>query len=302
MLQGCMRGYGPADPRGGVGSVGWLRQGGAGAARRSGRHHRRATLICALQQLNEFTSLLTALLSDIHGNLEALHACLGHARARGAGSFVFLGDFVGYGADARGVVDVVAQYAADGAVVLKGNHDEAVDGGSNYFNEAARAAIEWARETLTEEQKRFLAALPLVVRQGETCYVHASAEAPERWNYVDSPSAARRCADAAQLAYTFCGHVHDQTLYVEGARRRMKEFRPVAGTPIPVQGHRRWVTIVGSVGQPRDRNPAAAYALFDLTRRAITFCRVAYDAAAAADKIRNAGLPASLAIRVELGI
>ena len=96
--------------------------------------------------------------------------------------------------------------------------------------------------------------------------------------------------------------MHDQVLYFEGVLGRMKEFRPVVGTPIPVRAHRHWVTIVGSVGQPRDRNPAAAYALFDLARRQVTFCRVAYDAGAAADKIRKAGLPGSLAARVELGI
>jgi diadenosine tetraphosphatase ApaH/serine/threonine PP2A family protein phosphatase len=246
--------------------------------------------------------LLTALLSDIHGNIEALNACLDHARGRGAGSFAFLGDFVGYGADACSVVDVVAGFAAQGAVVLKGNHDEAVEQSSGYFNDAARAAIEWARETLTLEQRHFLETLPLIVRQGETCYVHASAAGPARWEYVDSPSAAQRCAEAAQTAYTFCGHVHDQVLYFEGPNGRMKEFRPVAGTQIPVRGHRRWVAIVGSVGQPRDRNPAAAYTLFDSARRQITFCRVAYDAGAAADKIRRAGLPGSLAARVELGI
>ena len=106
-------------------------------------------------------SLLTALLSDIHGNLEALNACLLHAEGRGAKRFVFLGDLVGYGADARGVVEVVARYAAEGAVVLKGNHDAAIEESGAYFNDAARAAIEWARETLTEEQRRFLVALPL---------------------------------------------------------------------------------------------------------------------------------------------
>ena len=167
-----------------------------------------------------------ALLSDIHGNLEALNACLRHALHRGAERYVFLGDLVGYGADARGVVEVVARYAAEGAVVLKGNHDEAVEESGGYFNDASRAAIEWARETLSEEQRRFLAKLPLVVREGEACYVHASAASPERWDYVDSPSAAKRCADAAQVAYTFCGHVHDQVLYFEAARGRMMEFRP----------------------------------------------------------------------------
>jgi len=246
--------------------------------------------------------LLTALLSDIHGNLEALNACLGHARKRGAERFAFLGDFVGYGADAREVVDMVVRYAAEGAVVLKGNHDEAIDQGGGYFNEASRASLQWARETLTSEQKAFLAALPLIIRDGEVCYVHASAAAPRRWDYIDSPATAKRCADAARTSYTFCGHVHDQVLYFENAQGRMREFRPFPGTAIPVRSHRRWVAIVGSVGQPRDRNPAAAYTLFDLGGQQLTFFRVPYDAAAAADKIRRCGLPGSLAYRVELGI
>jgi diadenosine tetraphosphatase ApaH/serine/threonine PP2A family protein phosphatase len=246
--------------------------------------------------------LLIALLSDIHANLEALEACLAHARGRNVARYVFLGDFVGYGADALAVVENIERYAADGAGVVKGNHDQAVEKKGGYFNDAARASLDWARATLGDRQKRFLAALPLVLHEPDVCYVHASAAFPERWDYVDSPSAARRCADAAQAAYTFCGHVHDQALYFEGADGRMKVFRPVAGTPIPVRGHRRWVAIVGSVGQPRDRDPAAAYTLFDLAHRQVTFCRVAYDAGAAADKIRRAGLPESLAFRVELGI
>jgi diadenosine tetraphosphatase ApaH/serine/threonine PP2A family protein phosphatase len=246
--------------------------------------------------------LLIALLSDIHANLEALDACLRHARERGAERYAFLGDFVGYGADAIGVVEIVERFAAEGAIVLRGNHDQAVEKAAGYFNDAARASLAWARETLHPGQKRFLAELPLVLRNGEICYVHASAAFPERWDYVDSPAAAKRCADAAEVTYTFCGHVHDQVLFFEGASGRMKVFRPVAGTPIPVRGHRRWVAIVGSVGQPRDRNPAAAYTLFDSGRRQVTFCRVAYDATAAAAKIRNAGLPGSLAVRVEMGI
>jgi diadenosine tetraphosphatase ApaH/serine/threonine PP2A family protein phosphatase len=246
--------------------------------------------------------VLTAVLSDIHANLEALTACLEHARDRGATRFAFLGDLVGYGADAAAVVEVVARYAADGAVVLKGNHDQAIESGGGYFNDAARAALEWARETLTHEQKAFLAALPLVARDESICFVHASAASPERWDYIDSPAAAKRCADAADACYTFCGHVHDQVLYFDNARGRMSEFRPSPGTAIPVPSHRRWVAIVGSVGQPRDRDPAAAYSLFDPAEKNLTFFRVPYDAAAAADKIRRCGLPGSLAYRIELGI
>jgi diadenosine tetraphosphatase ApaH/serine/threonine PP2A family protein phosphatase len=96
--------------------------------------------------------------------------------------------------------------------------------------------------------------------------------------------------------------VHDQLLYFENAQGRMSQFRPTPGTAIPIRGPRRWVAIVGSVGQPRDRNPAAAYAMFDLGREQLTFYRVPYDAIAAAERIRKCGLPESLAYRVELGI
>lgn len=243
-----------------------------------------------------------ALLSDIHANLEALTACIAHARDHGAARFAFLGDFVGYGADAQAVVAIVAQHVAEGAVAVKGNHDEAVEDSSSYFNGAARAAIDWARETLTAEQRRFLATLPLVVREADICFVHASAASPSRWEYIDSPGEARHCIDATDANYTFCGHLHEQLLYFEAGEGKVREFRPVPGTPIPVRGHRRWLAIVGTVGQPRDRNPAAAYTLFDIERREMTFFRVAYDAALAADKIRKCGLPASLAYRVELGI
>ena len=243
-----------------------------------------------------------ALLSDIHSNVHALHACLRHASERGAERYAFLGDFVGYGADPQGVVDVVADYAARGAVVLKGNHDEAIEKRESYFNDAAQAALDLARKLLSAEQKRFLAQLPLIAREDAICYAHASAAAPEKWPYIDSPDAALRCVDAALAPYAFCGHIHDQVLFFEVSGGRMSEFRPVPGMPIPIRAGRRWVVLVGSVGQPRDRNPAAAYTMFDSSSSQVTFHRVAYDVRAAADRIRQCGLPASLAYRVEMGI
>jgi diadenosine tetraphosphatase ApaH/serine/threonine PP2A family protein phosphatase len=135
------------------------------------------------------------------------------------------------------------------------------------------------------------------------CFVHASAASPERWDYVDSPAAAEKSAEAAQTPYTFSGHVHDQVLYFQGARGKMSAFRPLQGSPVSMHNqHRRWLALVGSVGQPRDRNPSAAYALFDTTREQITFHRVPYDHLAAARKIRKSGLPGSIAYRVEMGI
>lgn len=247
-------------------------------------------------------SLIIALLSDIHANLEALNACLRHAAETGASRYVFLGDLVGYGADPERVVEIVAGYAAAGAVVIKGNHDEAIEKTPRYMNDSLRAVIEWTRTTLSPRAKAFLSDLPLQAREGDLCFVHASAAAPQRWDYIDSPAAAQRCIDAAQATYTFAGHVHDQELYVQVAPGRTTLFRPVPGSPVPIGRHRRWLAIVGSVGQPRDSDPAAAYAQFDTERERITFRRVPYDHIAAATKIESAGLPLSIAYRVAKGV
>ena len=243
-----------------------------------------------------------ALFADVHANLQALDACLAHARGQHATRFVFLGDLVGYGADAQAVVAAVKGEVAQGAIAVKGNHDEAIDRSRFYFNETALAAIDWARKTLAPESARFLAALPLIVREDARCFVHASAAYPERWDYVDGTGAAARCIEAAAVPHTFCGHVHDQMLYFGTRRGRSSAFVPTPGIAVPIRSHRRWLAVVGSVGQPRDRNPAAAYALFDGEREEITFFRVPYDAKTAAARIRECGLPESLAYRVETGI
>src|SRR6185295_1557947 len=107
-----------------------------------------------------------ALLADVHANLEALEACLDHARSQGADRLVFLGDIVGYGADPEAVVERVRELQSGGAIVVKGNHDEGVEGRSSYFNEAARQALDWTRTRLAPAQLAFLAALPLVARDG----------------------------------------------------------------------------------------------------------------------------------------
>jgi len=246
--------------------------------------------------------LIIALLSDIHANLEALNACLKHAAEGGAERFAFLGDLVGYGADPQAVVDIVAAHAAHGAIVIKGNHDEAIEKTPRYMNDSVRAVIDWTRQALSDECRAFLSALPLEVHEQDACFVHASAAAPERWDYIDSPAAAHRSIDAAQATYTFSGHVHDQELYVEARPGKASVFRPIPGSPVPIGRHRRWLALVGSVGQPRDGNPAAAYAHFDTEREQITFRRVPYDHCAAAAKIERAGLPLSIANRIAKGV
>lgn len=247
-------------------------------------------------------ALIIAILSDVHANLEALKACLKHAAESAAARYVFLGDLVGYGADPQAVVDIVVRYARNGAVVVKGNHDEAVDKTPRYMNDSLRAVIDWTRTALSPEAKAFLSTLPLQTRDEDRLFVHASAALPQRWDYIDSPGAAERCIQAANATYTFAGHVHDQELYFETGPGKATLFRPVPGSAVPIGRHRRWLAIVGSVGQPRDNDPAAAYVQFDTERERITFRRVPYDHLAAAKKIEDAGLPLSIAYRVARGV
>jgi diadenosine tetraphosphatase ApaH/serine/threonine PP2A family protein phosphatase len=243
----------------------------------------------------------TALLADIHANLPALEACLAHAAEQRAERYVFLGDLVGYGPDPGPVVDLIGGIA--GAVVIRGNHDQAigVEPKTRELNDLAYAALVWTRQALSAAQRSYLASLPLVVREEAVCFVHASADRPERFEYVGDPRAAARSLDAALRPYTFSGHVHDPTLYFTTPAGKTAEFRPTAGSPVPTPHRRRWLAIVGSVGQPRDGNPRAAYALFDAATETLTFYRVAYDHLATARRIRAVGLPAMFAERLEHG-
>jgi diadenosine tetraphosphatase ApaH/serine/threonine PP2A family protein phosphatase len=232
-----------------------------------------------------------ALLADLHGNLEAVQACLEHARNSGVTRYAFLGDFVGYGADPAAVVEIVRDHVARGAIAVQGNHDAWVAQAEGGISEGARDSILWTREALGRDAKSWLSSLPLCVHEESICFVHASASTPERWEYVEDPAAAKKSAEAAGVPWTFSGHVHRQALYFETPLGKMGAFSPVPGSAVPVRGNRRWVAIVGSAGQPRERNPAAAYALFDPDRETLTFHRVPYDHLTAARKIRDAGLP-----------
>jgi len=260
-----------------------------GIARRSRRPHHEPIM-------------LISLLTDIHANREALTACLEHAAAIGAEQHAFLGDLIGYGADPVWVLDTVADYCAKGAICVRGNHDEAVMNGVRPgMREEAATVIEWTRAQLGASHFGFLEELPLQVEKDDMLFVHANAWAPRKWGYILSAIEARSSMTATSCRYTFCGHVHAPRLYHMGTDWRAAAFTPVAGTAVPLGEKRRWLAIPGSVGQPRDGNPAACSALYDTTSRKLTFYRVPYDITAAAAKINAAGLPGNLGTRLELG-
>jgi diadenosine tetraphosphatase ApaH/serine/threonine PP2A family protein phosphatase len=247
--------------------------------------------------------MTTALLADIHANREALEACLDHAQRHGADQYVLLGDFVGYGADPAWVVDRVMALVEEGALVVLGNHDKAVTAEpGNNLNPDARRAVQWTRAQLNDTQLAFLARLPLKAEDGPVLFVHANAWAPQDFEYILAPVDAGRSMNACRARITFCGHVHEPKLYHIGITQRVEQFTPVPGVEIVLASSRRWLGLPGSVGQPRDGNPDACYALFDELTNFYTCWRVAYDVNAAVAKMRAAGLPQLLATRLEGGL
>ena len=242
-----------------------------------------------------------AILTDIHANREALEACLAHAEAAGLRDFAVLGDLVGYGADPAWCVERVETLQQEGAIVLLGNHDEAVYGTGEDMNALARAAIAWTRDRLTSGHVDYLRSLPLQAARGEALFVHANAYAPAAWDYVTGPLDAARSLSRTDKRLTFVGHLHVPALYHAGASGAAAHFAPEPGVDIPLLRQRRWLAVVGAVGQPRDGVPAANYAVFDPAQSSLRFVRVAYDVETAARKVREAGLPEALASRLERG-
>ncbi|MCQ4629672.1 metallophosphatase family protein [Shinella sp. CPCC 100929] len=239
-----------------------------------------------------------AILSDIHANREAFEAALAAANAAGAERFVLLGDIVGYGADPEWCAEQAMAMAAGGAIVLRGNHDDAVGNTAVSMNATATMAIEWTRRQLGSETRAFLAGLPMKAREEDCLFLHADASAPADWNYVLDASDAGQHLGACDARVSFCGHVHKPALYCTAPGGKVTHFRPVAATPVPLLPQRRWLAVMGAVGQPRDGNPCAAFALYDTQSAELRFLRAAYDVEKAAQKINAAGLPASLADRL----
>ena len=245
--------------------------------------------------------MLIAVFADIHANRQAFTACLDQAREFGAQRIVLLGDYVGYGADPEWTVTTVMDLVEQGAVAILGNHDSAVGNSREHLNVEAKMVIEWTRGELGAAQRQFLASLPLTLDDGDRLYVHSDASNPKNWIYVASATEAATSISAASAQVSFCGHIHRPAIYTMSATAKMTAFTPVTGTAIQLLQGRRWLAVLGSVGQPRDGNPAAAYAMLDTQRRELTYCRAPYDIEQAAAAIRKKGLPTWLADRLFVG-
>lgn len=242
-----------------------------------------------------------ALISDIHANREALEAVLADAQARDVIDFVLLGDIIGYGPDPAWCVEKTMALAAAGAAVVRGNHDQALGDPTVSMNAVARSVIDWTATVLNNEQKAFLSGLPMSITLEDRLYVHADASAPARYHYVTDADAAAAHFAGSEARLSFCGHVHRPALYALGTGGKVTGFTPTRTTAIPLLNQRRWLAVIGSVGQPRDGDPAASYALLDTKVGEICFLKVPYDVDRTIAKIRAAGLPEALASRLSRG-
>ena len=242
-----------------------------------------------------------AFFADIHANRQAFAACLDAARANGAERFICLGDYVGYGGDPEWTVETVMGLVAQGTLAVRGNHDTAIGSSAESMNAEAQAAIEWTRGRLSAPERKFLSELPLTRQEDDRLYVHSDASQPAKWHYVRSTADAGRSLIATDAHITFCGHIHRPALYSMSVTGKMTSFIPISGVKVQLLPGRRWLAVLGSVGQPRDGDPAACFAMFDTASREITYCRVPYDVDAAAARIRGNGLPPSLADRLLVG-
>jgi diadenosine tetraphosphatase ApaH/serine/threonine PP2A family protein phosphatase len=242
------------------------------------------------------------ILSDVHSNIEALDAVLAATPPDTYDRILVLGDLVGYGADPNAVVERVRSLAP--AAIVRGNHDKVSSGVENAdsFNDAARHAATWTLDALTPENRAYLASLPagplLVDGTVELC--HGSPDDEDE--YIFEPVEAIEALRVAGCHLCFFGHTHVQTVYwLSGSDFDVILTGPDAETTVRLEPGRRYLINPGSVGQPRDGDPRAAFALFDADAGVVSLRRVAYRVADAQAKIVRAGLPDGLARRLALG-
>jgi diadenosine tetraphosphatase ApaH/serine/threonine PP2A family protein phosphatase len=236
------------------------------------------------------------ILSDIHGNLEALSAVL--AQLRPSDEVWCLGDIVGYGPNPN---ECVAAIAARAQLCILGNHEVAAldNVGLEYFNDFASEAIEWTQGVLRTEHRAFLNRLGYEIRAGDFLLVHG---APVTYfEYILDLDDAARAFAATDARLIFVGHSHVAEAFVLEPSGTISHRHYQHGGTLALETNSRYVINVGSVGQPRDLNPQAAFAVFDRAAQTVTWCRVPYDIAAVQGKIAAARLPEQLGARLLSG-
>jgi predicted phosphodiesterase len=230
-----------------------------------------------------------AVISDIHGNIEALQSMLRMIDRRGAHAVHCLGDVVGYGGSPNECVELLRRR---GIRTVAGNHDKAVLGELSVddFSSAAKEGVLWTRNVLSDESRIFLSAMEMSFVDHDAQFVHSSPDVPEQFRYLLSLGHALESFGVMSVPICFVGHTHRPAIFCED------------GTTGTVTAGVRTIVNVGSVGQPRDGDARSCCVLFDTESREVEYLRADYDIASAQRKILEAGLPPKLALRLENGI
>ena len=215
---------------------------------------------------------------------------------------MFLGDYVGYGADPGFAVDTVREFVERGAIALVGNHDSAAIGTRERMNDEAMLAIEWTRAQLDQSQFAFLGSLPLTAAGRRPSLCARQRRLAGAAGNMSSTSARRRAACTRPTPTgRSAGTPTCPRCFISPPPARSRLSTGSTASRCRSTWQRRWVAVIGAVGQPRDRNPAACYALFDDATHELTYVRVPYDIETAQRKIRDAGLPPFLERAARLG-
>lgn len=235
--------------------------------------------------------------SDIHGNVHALRSVLAELDKEQVDFVLCCGDVVGYGGNPNECVEILRERNIP---TLAGNHDYAalnlID--ITYFNDIAKEAILWTRQELTPENLEWLKELPLTIELDDMLFVHASPNQPENWNYIITMGQARTGFQFFKQKICFIGHSHTPFI-VENNDGTLS----CPETPqVDCRANCRYLINVGSVGQPRDRNPESCFAIYDRESKTIEIRRVSYDMNGAQETILSRGLPPELAERLAYGL
>lgn len=246
-------------------------------------------------------------LTDIHANLEALEACLSDARARGYDQVLVLGDLVGYGADPNAVIERVR--ALEPVALVRGNHDKVACGieQAGGFNSVARAAAYWTLDVLTPEHRTWLAALPAGPHDVDDVVEICHGSPFDEDAYIFDELDAVRAIKVATRPLCLFGHTHYPITFelvagfFEVVAPLRGEMAENGAASLRMRAGARYLLNPGSVGQPRDGDPRAAYAVVDTDARVVHLFRVPYDFGSAQEKVIRAGLPEVLAQRLAVG-
>jgi len=251
-----------------------------------------------VQNLLYYSQMRYAIIADIHSNLAAFTTVLDDIEKKGGVDEIWcLGDIVGYGPDPHRCIELLRRYKH---VCVAGNHDWAATGkiDTSYFNPLAAVACQWTAQQLSPRDIKYLNSLPTTIEKGEFLLVHGSPMEPI-WEYVISTGIAERNFAFFQSPYCLVGHSHMPAVFkYEGGSCLSLHLSPGVGMAL---GKSRLIFNPGGVGQPRDGDPRASYAIYDSEGRVIRLYRIPYDIGATQDRMMQAGLPIHLITRLKEG-